>query len=99
MIVGSTRAEIQSLPHDQAKYEEEVARIEIEIDYETSTAGWSSVYFDQMIREHIAGDVFGKDDPDTAIGSAFLVAGPYDDGVLESGARSGKIRVVLFSVT
>lgn len=35
--------------------------------------------FDQLIREHIAGDVFGKDEPDVAIGSAFLVAGPYDD--------------------
>ncbi len=35
--------------------------------------------FDQFIREHLAGDVFGKDDPDIAIGTAFLVAGPYDD--------------------
>ncbi len=35
--------------------------------------------FDQLIREHIAGDVFGKDNSDIAIGSCFLVAGPYDD--------------------
>ncbi|MDF1752053.1 MAG: DUF1553 domain-containing protein [Verrucomicrobiales bacterium] len=35
--------------------------------------------FDQLIREHIAGDVFAKGDPEVAIGSAFLVAGPYDD--------------------
>ncbi len=35
--------------------------------------------FDQFIREHLAGDVFGKDDPYIAVGSAFLVAGPYDD--------------------
>ena len=35
--------------------------------------------FDQLIREHLAGDVLGKDNPSVAIGSAFLVAGPYDD--------------------
>ncbi|HCN28162.1 MAG TPA: hypothetical protein DIT64_05165 [Verrucomicrobiales bacterium] len=35
--------------------------------------------FDQFITEHIAGDVIGKDNPDVEVGSAFLVAGPYDD--------------------
>ncbi len=35
--------------------------------------------FDQFIREHIAGDVIGKGTPDVEIGSAFLVAGPYDN--------------------
>jgi hypothetical protein len=35
--------------------------------------------FNQFITEHLAGDVVGKDDPTVAIGSAFLVAGPYDD--------------------
>lgn len=35
--------------------------------------------FDQFIIEHLAGDVTGKDNPDVEIGSAFLVAGPYDD--------------------
>lgn len=35
--------------------------------------------FDQMIREHLAGDVLEVDDPEVVIGSAFLVAGPYDD--------------------
>ena len=35
--------------------------------------------FDHFIIEHLAGDVIGKDKPDTEIGSAFLVAGPYDD--------------------
>jgi len=35
--------------------------------------------FDRFIREHLAGDVFGQNDPEVAIGSAFLVAGPYDD--------------------
>jgi hypothetical protein len=35
--------------------------------------------FDQFIVEHLAGDVLGKDQPEIEIGSAFLVAGPYDD--------------------
>jgi mono/diheme cytochrome c family protein len=35
--------------------------------------------FNQFIIEHIAGDVIGKDDPNVEVGSAFLVAGPYDD--------------------
>ncbi len=35
--------------------------------------------FDQFIIEHLAGDVIGKDNPDVEVGSAFLVAGPYDD--------------------
>ena len=34
--------------------------------------------FDQLIREHLAGDVFGKGDLHVTIGSAFLVAGPAD---------------------
>ena len=35
--------------------------------------------FDQLMREHLAGDVLGKGSPEVEIGSAFLVAGPYDD--------------------
>lgn len=35
--------------------------------------------FDRFIVEHLAGDVIGKDQPGIEIGSAFLVAGPYDD--------------------
>ncbi|MGY8714524.1 MAG: DUF1549 domain-containing protein, partial [Verrucomicrobiia bacterium] len=35
--------------------------------------------FDQFIREHLAGDLIAPDDLDSVIGSAFLVAGPYDD--------------------
>jgi mono/diheme cytochrome c family protein len=35
--------------------------------------------FDRFITEHLAGDVVGKDDPAVEVGSAFLVAGPYDD--------------------
>jgi len=35
--------------------------------------------FDQLIREHIAGDIIGKGDPEVEVGTTFLVAGPYDD--------------------
>lgn len=35
--------------------------------------------FNQFIIEHLAGDVVGKDAPQIEVGSAFLVAGPYDD--------------------
>lgn len=35
--------------------------------------------FDQFIVEHLAGDVIGRDQPETEVGSAFLVAGPFDD--------------------
>ncbi len=35
--------------------------------------------FNQLITEHLAGDVIGKNRPDIEVGSAFLVAGPYDD--------------------
>ncbi len=35
--------------------------------------------FDAFIREHLAGDVIGRNQPDVEVGSAFLVAGPYDD--------------------
>lgn len=35
--------------------------------------------FNQFIVEHLAGDVIGNDNPQVEVGSAFLVAGPYDD--------------------
>ncbi len=35
--------------------------------------------FNQFIIEHLAGDVVGKGDPEIEVGTAFLVAGPYDD--------------------
>ena len=35
--------------------------------------------FNRFIVEHLAGDVIGKHQPEIEIGSAFLVAGPYDD--------------------
>lgn len=48
--------------------------------------------FDQFIREHLAGDVFGKDDPGVAVGSAFLVAGPYDDVGNQDAVQAAQIR-------
>ena len=35
--------------------------------------------FNQLIVEHLAGDVVGKERPDVEIGVAFLTIGPYDD--------------------
>jgi mono/diheme cytochrome c family protein len=35
--------------------------------------------FSDVIVEHLAGDVVGKDNPAIEVGSAFLVAGPFDD--------------------
>jgi len=35
--------------------------------------------FDRFLREQVAGDVIGRDDPQVEVGSAFLTAGPYDD--------------------
>ena len=48
--------------------------------------------FDQFIREHVAGDVFGKDNPEAAVGSAFLVAGPYDDVGNQDPVQAAQIR-------
>ena len=48
--------------------------------------------FDQLIREHIAGDIIGKDQPDVAVGSAFLVAGPYDSVGNQDAVQAAQIR-------
>ncbi|MEZ6066367.1 MAG: PSD1 and planctomycete cytochrome C domain-containing protein [Planctomycetaceae bacterium] len=48
--------------------------------------------FDQFIREQIAGDVIAADDPRIAVGSAFLVAGPYDDVGNQDAAQAAQIR-------
>ncbi|QXD25848.1 DUF1553 domain-containing protein [Opitutia bacterium ISCC 51] len=48
--------------------------------------------FDLLIREHIAGDIIGKGDPDIEIGSAFLVAGPYDSVNNQDAAQAAQIR-------
>ena len=48
--------------------------------------------FDQFIREHLAGDIIGKNQPDIEVGSAFLVAGPYDDVGNQDPAAAAQIR-------
>ncbi len=48
--------------------------------------------FDRLILEHLAGDVIGKDQPETEIGSAFLVAGPYDDVGNQDAVAAAQIR-------
>jgi mono/diheme cytochrome c family protein len=48
--------------------------------------------FDQMVREHLAGDVIGRDQPEVEVGSAFLVAGPYDDVGNKDPAAAAQIR-------
>lgn len=48
--------------------------------------------FDSFMREHLAGDVFGKGDPDVEIGAAFLVAGPYDSVNNQDAAQAAQIR-------
>jgi mono/diheme cytochrome c family protein len=48
--------------------------------------------FDQFITEHLAGDVIGKDRPEVEIGSAFLVAGPYDDVKNQDPVAQANIR-------
>ena len=48
--------------------------------------------FDTFIVEHLAGDVLGKDNPAMEVGSAFLVAGPYDDVGNQSVEAQANIR-------
>lgn len=48
--------------------------------------------FDQFIREHLAGDVVGRGEPHLEVGSAFLVAGPYDDVGNQDPAQAAQIR-------
>ncbi|MEL7498945.1 MAG: DUF1553 domain-containing protein [Planctomycetota bacterium] len=48
--------------------------------------------FDQLIREHLAGDVTDSNDPSMMVGSAFLVSGPYDDVGNQDAAQAAQIR-------
>ena len=48
--------------------------------------------FDQFIHEHLAGDVIGKSRPEVEVGSAFLVAGPYDDVGNQDPVAAAQIR-------
>lgn len=48
--------------------------------------------FDGFIREHIAGDVLGRNKPEVTIGSAFLVAGPHDSVRNQDENQNAQIR-------
>ncbi|MEP3477897.1 MAG: DUF1553 domain-containing protein [Fuerstiella sp.] len=48
--------------------------------------------FDEFIKEHIAGDVLAPGDPTIEVGSAFLVAGPYDNVGNQDAAQQAQIR-------
>jgi hypothetical protein len=48
--------------------------------------------FDQFLREHLAGDVLGRDDPDVTVGTTFLVCGPYDDVGNQDPVQAAQIR-------
>ena len=48
--------------------------------------------FNRFIVEHLAGDVVGKNDPAVEVGTAFLVAGPYDDVSNQDVAAKKNIR-------
>ncbi len=50
--------------------------------------------FDRFIVEQIAGDVIAPDDPHVSIGSAFLVAGPYDNVGNQDAVATANIRAV-----
>ncbi len=48
--------------------------------------------FDQLVREHLAGDVVAGDDPLREVGTAFLVCGPYDNVGNRDPVQAAQIR-------
>lgn len=46
----------------------------------------------RLIREHLAGDQLGPNDPDVEIGTTYLVCGPYDDVGNQDPAQAAQIR-------
>ena len=48
--------------------------------------------FRELIREHLAADVVAGDDPERAVGAAFLVCGPYDDVGNSDPVQAAQIR-------
>ena len=48
--------------------------------------------YDQFVREHLAGDVLANGNPDVEVGSAFLVAGPYDNVHNQDADQKAQIR-------
>lgn len=48
--------------------------------------------FDQLVLEHLAGDVLGPGNPATEVGTAFLVCGPYDNVGNQDAVQQAVIR-------
>jgi mono/diheme cytochrome c family protein len=48
--------------------------------------------FDRMTLEHLAGDVLAPGDPAVAVGTTFLVSGPYDDVGNQDVVQAAQIR-------
>jgi mono/diheme cytochrome c family protein len=48
--------------------------------------------FDQLVVEHLAGDVIGKDRPEVEVGTTFLVCGAYDDVGNKDPVAAAQIR-------
>jgi len=48
--------------------------------------------FKRLVVEHLAGDALGADDPEHAVGTAFLVCGPYDNVGNQDQAAAAQIR-------
>ncbi|MFH1301638.1 MAG: DUF1553 domain-containing protein [Planctomycetota bacterium] len=48
--------------------------------------------FDQLVTEHLAGDVIGKGDPNVEVGTTFLVCGPYDNVGNQDPVQQAQIR-------
>ena len=59
--------------------------------------------FDRFLREHLAGDVLGPNDPNSELGTVFLVCGPYDnvgnqDPVAKKRIRSDALDDIITAV-
>lgn len=48
--------------------------------------------FDQLVREHLVGDLLAPGDPAVAVGTTFLVCGPYDDVGNQDPVQAAQIR-------
>ena len=48
--------------------------------------------YDQLVREHLSGDVVAPGDPSVEVGTTFLVCGPYDDVGNQDPEQAAQIR-------
>ncbi len=48
--------------------------------------------FDRLVLEHLAGDLIAEGDPDVAVGTTFLVCGPYDNVGNQDPVQAAQIR-------